>query len=374
MSKLGTGIDKLDVDWLQMSAVGVLQHSLTKNKRSLLGSDNTTLEHDPVLVDLTVLDESTHWGDTLLGQISSSLARSLVAGLSDAVDLLVDLSTMEVSVLTGTWDGSGDTGRMPRSNTGNLSQTTMGLTRKTRDTPTSGDTLETVTSGNSDDINLVVLGEDRVDSELLLEERLGKVNLGLRVGSSVDLDLHDVGLLDTKVELLDLGVGNDTDNSAELGDTVKLVFNVLSAILLVLKSILGVSLFLGLVPVLVTTTLELFTQMLSKDSGQGAETTWSLDVSNNTNDNHRWGLNDGDSVNDFTLVHEGTRTVDTTDNVCHTSLVTAESGKVAVRVGAILWEMAHTALVVLGSLLGQETQVTMSRSFELTVRPVCSKR
>jgi hypothetical protein len=249
----------------------------------------------------------------------------------------------------------------------------MGLSGQAGDAPTSDDALETLTLGNSDNVNLFILGEDRVDSDFLLKERLGKVYLSLSVSTSVDLDLHNVCLLDAKSNLLDLSVGNHTDNGAELSDAVKLVLNILSTILLVLESVLGVSLLLGLVPVLVATTLEFLTQMLRKDSRQSAESVRSLNVSNNTDNDHGRSFNDGNGVNNLTLVHERTRTIDTTDHVGHTGLVTAEGSQVAVTAGSVLGEMTNATLVVLGALLGQETQVTVSGSFELSVRPVCSK-
>ena len=249
----------------------------------------------------------------------------------------------------------------------------MGLAGQAGDTPTSYDTLETLTLGNSDNVDLLILGENRVDSDFLLKEGLCKVYLGLRVGTSVDLDFHNVSLLDTESKLLDLRVGNHTDNGAELGNAVKFVLNVLSTILLVLECVLGVSLFLGLVPVLVATTLELLTQMLRKDSSQSAESIGSLNVSDNTDNNHGRCLDDGNSVDNLSLVHEGTGAINTTDDVRHAGLVPAECSQMAVTAGSVLGEMANATLVVLGALLGQETQVTMSGSFELSVRPVCSK-
>jgi hypothetical protein len=69
-------------------------------------------------------------------------------------------------------------------------------------------------------------------------------------------------------------------------------------------------------------------------------------------------------------VHEGTWTVNTTDNVGHTSLVTTESGKVAFSFSVILREVTDATEVTLGTLLRQETQVTTARSFEFTVRPI----
>ena len=48
--------------------------------------------------------------------------------ITDVIDLLVDLGTVMVSLLTGTSDGELDSGRMPCSNTGNLSKTLVCLT------------------------------------------------------------------------------------------------------------------------------------------------------------------------------------------------------------------------------------------------------
>ena len=101
---------------------------------------------------------------------------------------------------------------------------------------------------HSEDVHEIVLREDRVDRNLLLEEALGKIDLGLGVGSSVDLDLHDVSLFDTKVELLGLRMGDDPDDLAELGNAIELGLDILSIVLGVLLRVLGVSLPLGLVP------------------------------------------------------------------------------------------------------------------------------
>ncbi len=54
---------------------------------------------------------------------------------------------------------------------------------------------------------------------------------------------------------------------------------------------------------LVEPPLNLVTQVLSPNGGQRPQTTWGLNVTNNTDDDHWWGLDDGDSLDDFTLVH-----------------------------------------------------------------------
>ena len=99
-------------------------------------------------------------------------------------------------------------------------------------------------------VNVFVLVEDGVNSDFLFEESLGKVDLGGSI-SSVDLDFHNVCLLQSKVELLDLGVGDDTNDGAELLDAFEFGIDALSTIFGVLGGVFGKGLLLGTVPVLV---------------------------------------------------------------------------------------------------------------------------
>ena len=71
-------------------------------------SDTGSLEHQEVLLNLTVVGEPTHGVDGLVGQIVlgggivlDQLAVLHLVSLSDPVDLLVDLGTVEESLLTG---------------------------------------------------------------------------------------------------------------------------------------------------------------------------------------------------------------------------------------------------------------------------------
>lgn len=99
----------------------------------------------------------------------------------------------------------------------------------------------------------LILSKDRRSIDSLLEVFLGELDL---VGNrtTVDLDLHQVGLFLGKTGLSDLGVCEDTDDGAILGDTFELPLDGLSTGFRVLLGVLGEGLFLGSVPVLVEAT------------------------------------------------------------------------------------------------------------------------
>lgn len=194
---------------------------------------------------------------------------------------MVARCTVVVTHLTSTGNSPLDVVRMPGTNTGDLTQTLVSLTGQLGGTPTAGDTLETVTLGDSNDVDHLVLLEDAVDLDGLLKEVAGEVNL-VGNGTTVDLDLHEVGLLLLEGSLADLGVGEDTDDSAVLLDALELAGDGGAAVLSVLLGVLGEGLLLALVPVLVEAALDLVAQVLGPDSSERAETTGSLDVSDNT--------------------------------------------------------------------------------------------
>ena len=174
---------------------------------------------------------------------------------------------------------------MPCTNTCDLTETLVCLARKLLGAPSGSDTLETVTLGDGDAVNHLVLLEDGVDAYRLLEETVAEFDL-VGDGATVDLDLHKVGLLLLEGGLSDLSVGEDTDDGAVLLDTLEFAGDGGTAALRVLLGVLGESLLLALVPVLVESALDLVREMLSPDSGQGAQAAGSFDVSNQTNDHH----------------------------------------------------------------------------------------
>merc|ERR1711974_82652 len=110
-----------------------------------------------------------------------------------------------VTLLTSTSNSVADSRWMPRTNTGDLSQTSMRLSRQLLGAPSAGHTLSSVTLGHTNGVKVVVLSEHVTDTDLLLKEASGKVDLSGRV-ATVDLKLDDVGLFLLEGQEFHLGV------------------------------------------------------------------------------------------------------------------------------------------------------------------------
>jgi hypothetical protein len=59
VSELGRSVDPLEADLLESLSGGVGEHGLAQSHDTLLGTGNRALDHDEVVVDLTVADEAT---------------------------------------------------------------------------------------------------------------------------------------------------------------------------------------------------------------------------------------------------------------------------------------------------------------------------
>jgi hypothetical protein len=128
--------------------------------------------------------------------------------------------------LTGTSDAEHDLAGMPCTDTSNFAQTLVGLPRQLLGAPTSGDTLETVTFGDTNDVDDLVLFKDGGDRDLLLEQSKGKSDL-VGDATSVDLDLHQVRLFLLQAGLADLCVSEDSNDGAVFTDTLQLALDTL---------------------------------------------------------------------------------------------------------------------------------------------------
>ena len=86
VTELGGSIDELGGDLLQLPPLGRAEEGLPDGDDALLGANDGTLDHQVVLVDLTVVGEATHGGDALLSKIE--LGRGVV--VDDLATLLTD--------------------------------------------------------------------------------------------------------------------------------------------------------------------------------------------------------------------------------------------------------------------------------------------
>mmetsp|Transcript_151630 Transcript_151630/g.368257 ORF Transcript_151630/g.368257 Transcript_151630/m.368257 type:complete len:206 (-) Transcript_151630:437-1054(-) len=191
------------------------EEALAERNDALLRTNDGTLDHEEILIDLTVVREPAERCDSLLSEILFGHARALISLGADHVHLLVELSAVVVAVLPSARDTEGHTARVPRANARNLPQATVRLPHQARHAPARDDALDAVALADADDVDHLVLGEDVGDLHLLLEEAHAEVDLLLR-GAAVHLDLLDVGLLRPNCVLADLCMADGSDHLAVL--------------------------------------------------------------------------------------------------------------------------------------------------------------
>jgi len=375
VTELGSSVDELERlgSLLEILPRSVGHQTLSEGHDALLDTGARSLDEDEIVCHDSVVNEASQRCNGFLGDIEVGGTIRLIGSFADTVDFLVDLRSAMVTVLTGTGNTEHDLAGMPRSDTCDLSEALVRFAWELLCSPSVRYTLESVTLGDSKNVNVLICLEHRGDIDCLLEVGLCKLDL---VGdrATVDLDLCQVCLLLAQTSLADLGVRKNADDCAVFADSLQLPRYALSLCLCVLGGVLCECLFLALVPVLVEPTLDLVAEVLGPDSGQRAETTRSLDVSDNTDDNHRRGLDDSGCLDDFLLVHFGSNTLELSDDVGHTSLVAEEGGKVDGLLWVILGEGLDTTTVGSSSLLWQEAERTVTGVFEFPVRHLEGER
>lgn len=214
MSKLGACVDELERDFFQGRTLGVNQERLSESEDTSLDTNSRTLDHDPVILDDTIVRETAHGSDDLFRQVVFGRSVLDVIGSTNTVDLLVEFGTVMITVLTGTRNRVHDSGRMPGTDTSNLSETLVRLSGELLGTPTMSDTFETFTLGDTNDINHFILSKDGIDIERLFKVRFGPFDL-VSDGTTVQLDFDNVGLLQAEAgDHLDLRVSQNTDDLA----------------------------------------------------------------------------------------------------------------------------------------------------------------
>jgi len=376
---LGGGIDELELDGLESSSGGLLEERLSEGDGSLLGSADTALDHDEVRLDKTVLNKATNGVDALVGDIGFGgsvvldlLAVDGVEAGTDSVDLLVDLGSVMVTLLTRSGNGEGDSRWMPGTNTGDLSETLVSLSGELLGVPSASDTMVTSTLGDTDNIDHLSLVEDGVDGDLLFEVVGGPVDLVGDAVSTIDLDFDDVSLLLSKRKTLHLGVADSSDGLSVLLDHGDISLDGLLAILgLPSLGSLGEGLLLGVVPASVESSLGFVRDVVGPDGLDGSWSVGGLDVTGKTDDLEWWGLDDGNGFDDLLLVDGRAWLLSLSDDVSHTGLEAHEGSKVNWLGSIILWEGLDLTTWPGASLFRQELKGTVSWCGELTMGHDC---
>jgi len=348
VSELAGSIDELERDLLEGQSAGLSNEGLSKSDGASLNSGASSLDHDVILGDNSVSDESSQGVDGLAGQIELGRSIVLLSSLSNLVDLLVDFSSVMESVLSSSSNSEGNSGRMPSSDTGDLTKSLVSLSGKSSSTPSRSHSGESVTLGGGEGIKHLVLSEDSINGNLLLEKSISEVNL-LFNGSSVNLNLEEMGLALSKSNLSDLSV---SENSNDGGSSLQSVEVLLNEVLVVSVhlDVLGEGFLLRLVPVLVESSLQIVAQMVSPDGGESSKSSGGGDVSNDSNNDHGGSLDDGDSLDDFLLVNLRSELVYLSNDVSRSSLVSQKGSKMNGLRCIIARELSNFASIMFGSL------------------------
>jgi len=365
VTELGGGIDGFQVDLFQIFSFVVGQQWFSENDWSLSDTHARSLDHDKVVLDFTVVWEASDWIDGFFSQIGfggtvvhvNLAVFGLVAG-TQSVDLFVDFNSVVVTFLTASGNGVGNSGWMPSTNTSDLSETSVCLSGKFLGTPSAGYTLSSVTLSDTNAIGVVVGFEDGADSDLLFKETFGKVDFGGGI-TSVNLEFDDVSFLLFEWKHLHLGVGDESNNLAVLFDLVQSTFLGrfrFSPFLLVFSE----SQFLGFSPVFVESSFALVGDVFSPDGFEGSESSWGFDVSDDTDADHWWAIDDGTWLDDFFLVEFVTLSGDFSNDVGHTGFVTDETGQVGGFRFVVFWVRLESAEMSSGSFSWEKSLGTVS--------------
>ncbi|KAJ0000981.1 hypothetical protein NQD34_006001, partial [Periophthalmus magnuspinnatus] len=249
---------------------------------------------------------------------------------------------------------------MPGSDTGHFTQTTVSLTGQLLCVPTAILTLVSVSLGDSNDIDHLVLHKHVVDGNGLLQLLSGPVHF-VCDGTSIQLHLHQVSLLllQRKQAHLQHGhgvyikrqthlcVGQDADDLAVLLHCGKVFLQLLLAVLILpFLAVLCKGLLLGLVPhspVLVEAALALITDVLREDGLEGAQASGGVHVAHDSHNNHGRCLHNCHSLYNLLFVH-----------LCN--------GQVHGFAGVIFGEALGLSAMAFASLTGQEAQGSVTGS------------
>jgi hypothetical protein len=227
------------------------------------------------------------------------------------------------------------------------------------------DSMESFTFGNSQNITIFILFENRVNSNFFFEKIVSKVNF-LGNGSSINLDFNNVIFLLSKVEEFHLSSGNNSDDGAVFFDSVKRNINGFFFFRVFLL-VFGEGLLFGGCPVSVESSEGVFVEFLGPNSGEGSKTSGGFDVSDDSDNNHGGTFDNGNGFNNFFFVQFGSGSFDISENVSHSSFESGKGGQMAGFGGIIFGERSGSSSVMSGSSSGDKSKISVSRGFEFSV-------
>merc|ERR1712142_168916 len=113
---------------------------------------------------------------------------------TNTVNFLVSIYTVMVTTLPSTRHGETHTRWMPCSNTGNLTETFVGFPRQLLSSPSESHPYESLSFGNTNDIDHLILTKYRAHGYRFLQMFLCPIDF-ISDASTVDLQFHYVSFL-----------------------------------------------------------------------------------------------------------------------------------------------------------------------------------
>jgi len=124
-----------------------------------------------------------------------------------------------------------DVGWMPSSDTSYSSPTSMCLLLQMFNTISLDHTSNSLTLGNTNHVDVLILLEHLINSNFLLQQSFGIIYLLFNC-STINLDFENVILLLSEVQFVHLGVSNNSNNLAIFDNSLELNLDVLAILIL----------------------------------------------------------------------------------------------------------------------------------------------
>lgn len=102
-AEFGTCVDEFELDLLEISSTGVDHKALAQRNDAFFGTRDRSLQHEVVILDDTIMRESAHGSDRLGCRVMFGRGILVVFTRADSIDLLIELSTVVVTVCGALW-------------------------------------------------------------------------------------------------------------------------------------------------------------------------------------------------------------------------------------------------------------------------------